>query len=459
MSIVRHIFFVGTALTFASASAASESWHVSERSGAVTVLHSGVIKAALGGAEVVAGDLVTTGPNGRAVLVRGEDYLVVAPSSKLHVAQPVATNPLLQVFQDSGNVVYKIKHLVTPHFSVQTPYLAAVVKGTTFSITVTEAGTALQVIQGALEVQTNDGGAKELVTTGMVALVKSSDMFRLSVGGATPHAVVSPNTRLKSAEPFAKPVTTGTSAPVIATRITEPAVSIATLTAGLVDGSAAFASDATNTTKTTALIKTAMADATAALAAAKVAPSAPTPTPTPTVTVAPPDTVVAAAPVPVQVPVQTSPPAVSAATTPAVVSGCAGVPNCNGSTYTGPSNVANGSSCAGVANCNGGAFNTTTVAALPPVAVTPAPVVAPPPVAVAVVTPTPAPVVASIATPKPAVTPPAVILPPATTALKTNNSNGNGNSANAPGQGAFAAALAALLAKAATFVAALPTAH
>ena len=185
--------FVGGVLLTSAAHAAPDAWHVSERSGVVTILHAGTSHVALMGAEVNVGDVVATGVSGRAVLVRGEDYLVVAPATQLRVAEPTPANPLLQVLQDAGNVIYKIKHLVTPHFAVSTPYLAAVVKGTTFSITVTEQGTAVQVIDGALKVQTNDGGASELVRPGMIAQVSASSRYQLSIGGDHPHVITSPN--------------------------------------------------------------------------------------------------------------------------------------------------------------------------------------------------------------------------------------------------------------------------
>jgi ferric-dicitrate binding protein FerR (iron transport regulator) len=37
------------------------------------------------------------------------------------------------------------------------------VKGTTFSVTVSPTGASVQVIEGAVEVATNDGGARQLV--------------------------------------------------------------------------------------------------------------------------------------------------------------------------------------------------------------------------------------------------------------------------------------------------------
>jgi FecR protein len=492
----------------AVAKAAPQSWRVSERSGPVTILHSGINKVAVQGAEAAAGDVVATGANGRAVLVRGEDYLVVAPSSRLRIATPSQKNSLLQVLQDSGNVVYKIKHLLTPHFSVETPYLAAVVKGTTFSITVNDAGTAVQVVQGALEVQTVDGGAKELIRPGMIARIMATDQFRLKIEGDHPHIVTSPNAPAKqqereaditvsSAEPSAlTDSVTGSENTVITTKIAEGDVSIAKVTGGLIEGNASFAANVTSTTQAVSTIKAAEvelaslpptpaptpADVVAAAdpvlavsgtsgtsggvtpvaaAPATVASSATTPPTVAAATSAPvvPAATAAVATAPAVAPAPTvvaAAPATVATTAPAtVLTSCAGVPNCNGSTYTGPSNVANGSSCAGVANCNGGAFNvngnaggaatptTSTVAtstatpAAPAASVTTAPTVAaatttpvaPAGVPSVVATPT----VAAVATPATApatVAAPVAVVSPTVVASTNGNSNSNSGSSN-----------------------------
>ncbi len=343
---LRRVLLTGSAFVVSGANAASVAWHISERSGAVTVLHAGVNKAALGGAEIFPGDIVSTGANGRAVLVHGEDYLVVAPGAKLHVTQPVAANPLLQVFQESGNVIYKIKHLVTPHFSVQTPFLAAVVKGTTFSITVSDSGAAVKVIQGALEVKTNVGNTSEMVTTGMTALVKSGDLLHLKLGGdvtkpsPVPNGAAKPAAPLTSAAP-GKTETSAASAPaqvaaeaapvaaapapqaepsegVITTKIGEPAVSMAALTGGMIEGNSAFASDMANMNKATSVVTVAIADANAAAAAPPAPAVTPVATPAPvtkptTVTVTTPDATVTVtqAPTPTPTPVTTPAPVVA----------------------------------------------------------------------------------------------------------------------------------------------------
>ena len=161
--------------------ARAEAWRVSESNGQVFVLHSGQSRAAIQGATVDTGDIVSTGKGGRAVLVRGEEYMVVSPNSRLKIAEPEKTGSLNQIFEEFGTVVFKIKKKLTPHFGVDTPYLAAVVKGTTFSVTVTEAGAAVQVIEGAVQVSTLDGGASHLVTPGAIGQVQKGNLFQLRV--------------------------------------------------------------------------------------------------------------------------------------------------------------------------------------------------------------------------------------------------------------------------------------
>ena len=164
--------------------AAAPTWVVSETSAGVTILHAGGARPATRGLHVEAGDIISTGANARAVIVRGDQYAVVAPGTRLEVAGSDGPG-LVQFFEKAGNVVFSIKKSSTPHFGVQTPYLAAVVKGTTFSVTVEDTGAAVQVVEGAVEVATVDGGAKQMVTPGAIATVDANDLRRLVLQGAT----------------------------------------------------------------------------------------------------------------------------------------------------------------------------------------------------------------------------------------------------------------------------------
>ena len=162
-------------------------WRISEASGQVSVGRTGMQKVATRGMGVSAGDTVTTGKGSRAVLVRGAEYMMVAPGSQLRLppAQEQATG-VTRIIEDFGNVVFVIKKKLTPHFEVKTPYLAAVVKGTTFAVGVGAEGASVQVLEGAVDVATGDGGARDLLRPGSVAMVGSNNLYRMTVetGGA-----------------------------------------------------------------------------------------------------------------------------------------------------------------------------------------------------------------------------------------------------------------------------------
>ena len=71
-----------------SAFAETPKWTVSETTGSVVVLRAGLQAAAVRGGTVNGGDSVSTGKNGRAVLVRGEEFLVVSSNSRIVIADP-----------------------------------------------------------------------------------------------------------------------------------------------------------------------------------------------------------------------------------------------------------------------------------------------------------------------------------------------------------------------------------
>jgi hypothetical protein len=191
----KHILGLAPFLFAASATAlaAPPPWKVSEATGDVRLVQNGRITTAVKGALLSSGSTIATGANARAVLVRGEEYVIVSPRTQLRVPADAAPNKIMQLIEDFGTAVFKINKKSTPHFGVQTPYLAAVVKGTTFTVTTGPEGASVQVTEGAVQVSTLDGGAAELVRPGTIAMIGASDLFRLNVEGATSKSVRSPN--------------------------------------------------------------------------------------------------------------------------------------------------------------------------------------------------------------------------------------------------------------------------
>ena len=229
-----------------TAHAGAPQWKLSESAGTVNILRSGVSKIAISGGSLTAGDVITTGAKSRAVLVRGQEYVVVSPNSRLRISAPENSGGVVQFFEELGNVLFRIDKKATPHFGVKTPYLAAVVKGTTFSVTVTETGTAVQVTEGAVQVSTLDGGATQLLSPGMIGVVNQHQQFRLNIAGTETRTIDSPNAPAGSTE-TPEPMDDATLVEIansdfegtISAPILDTPVSLSELTGGLVSNSAA----------------------------------------------------------------------------------------------------------------------------------------------------------------------------------------------------------------------------
>jgi len=158
------------ALLLASTSVhAQVAWTVSETDGRVAIRDESGERPARRGAKIAAGGTIETGANGSAVIVREREFVTVRPNTRLKVPQPSEERSVIQIVQDWGSAIFNIGKQPDPHFGVRTPTLAAVVKGTSFSITVDGTGSSMQVTEGAVEVWTGDGGARDLVTPGEVA--------------------------------------------------------------------------------------------------------------------------------------------------------------------------------------------------------------------------------------------------------------------------------------------------
>lgn len=160
--------------------AAAADWRVTEVAGDARLIQDGKSRPANRGALLASGARILTGANARAVVTRGTEFIVISPNTQLRVPE-VAGGGIVQIIEDFGSAVFHIEKKGKPHFGVKTKFLAALVKGTTFVVTVQQAGASVQVSEGAVEVQTIDGGASAVLTPGGVASVNADDLYRLVV--------------------------------------------------------------------------------------------------------------------------------------------------------------------------------------------------------------------------------------------------------------------------------------
>ncbi|MEA3033880.1 MAG: hypothetical protein QOH86_1896, partial [Sphingomonadales bacterium] len=176
----------------AAEAADSPAWRVTEVAGPVRVVHSGLVLAAARGGQLAAGDVVSTGPGGRAVLVRGQEYVIVSPGTQVRLPGAAEPRGLVQMIEDYGRALFRIERKSTPHFAVRTPYAVALVKGTVFTVEVTDKGSSVAVTEGRVEVSSPFGGDARMVLAGNVAVVARDAPAQVQVSpaaGPDPEAV------------------------------------------------------------------------------------------------------------------------------------------------------------------------------------------------------------------------------------------------------------------------------
>jgi hypothetical protein len=161
---------VAIAAAFPSNAQAGDGWRVADTAGVVRVGGPGYMPVALTRDQELPSDAWIETASGRAVLVRGQETVIVEPNSRVQLPG-TAVNGNTQVLQTIGSAIYKIGKQKAPHFQVDTPYLAAVVKGTAFKVKVEDDEASVTVTEGLVEVSTPDMLDVEFVRPGFTALV------------------------------------------------------------------------------------------------------------------------------------------------------------------------------------------------------------------------------------------------------------------------------------------------
>jgi hypothetical protein len=160
------------------------SWSVSKSSGEVWMTTTGAQQVALKPAEILKpGDTIRTGRNGRVLLVRGEETILVSPNSVIGLPAEKKEG-LTTIVQQAGSILLEVEKRNVKHFEVETPYLAAVVKGTQFRVSVNAASTSVDVIRGQVEVADFKSGQIAQVMPGQVATAFAHGKPGLSLSGS-----------------------------------------------------------------------------------------------------------------------------------------------------------------------------------------------------------------------------------------------------------------------------------
>jgi hypothetical protein len=163
-------------------------WRVSKSSGEVWIDAPGAQPAALSAdATLNPGVSVRTGANGRVLLTRGAETIMVSPNAVIVIPPDKSGSGVeTRILQRAGSALFDVEKKNVRHFEVSTPYLAAVVKGTQFRVTVDEGGSRVEVLRGQVQVTDFKSGQRALVNPSQLAAVAQSGGSGLALSGSGP---------------------------------------------------------------------------------------------------------------------------------------------------------------------------------------------------------------------------------------------------------------------------------
>ena len=116
--------------------------------------------------------------------MRGEETILIAPNSVVGLPAEKKEGLSTTIVQQAGSILLEVEKRNVKHFEVETPYLAAVVKGTQFRVTVNAGSTSVDVIRGQVQVADFRSGQIAQVMPGQHATAFAQGNSGLSLGGS-----------------------------------------------------------------------------------------------------------------------------------------------------------------------------------------------------------------------------------------------------------------------------------
>jgi hypothetical protein len=199
--LIRRRLVASLALSLLGTTAYAADWRLTEVAGSVTIAAPGSDSAAARLNQTVAtGSSVTTFQGGRAVLDNGLQHIVVGPNSRMTVAPDAGG--FARIIQDLGAIMFQVDKKPNPHFRVDTPLLAAVVKGTTFTVEVEAQASSVNVAEGLVEVRSNANNLGRDVPAGASGTIRRDSPASVQVISLTAGQASGPQPPVIAIEPI-----------------------------------------------------------------------------------------------------------------------------------------------------------------------------------------------------------------------------------------------------------------
>jgi len=180
---------------FSATHAGAQEWVIKRVSGAAYFVAPGVeafrIKK---GMVFEKGYTLGTRSGARVLVARGGETIAVGPNTTFAISSYRSRGAQTTLLQRMGTIEVDVEKRSRPHFAVETPFFAAVVKGTKFEVKVRRKDARVSVRRGVVAVEDFASGERTDLTAGQYASSSPSQQVGLSVGGKT-RPVVQPGTK------------------------------------------------------------------------------------------------------------------------------------------------------------------------------------------------------------------------------------------------------------------------
>jgi hypothetical protein len=135
------------------------------------------------------GYTMATRSGARALIARGAETISVGPNANFALSKYRSNNRKTTLLQRSGRLTVDVQKRGRPHFTVETPFLAAVVKGTRFGVSVNSREARVSVERGLVEVSDLATGQTASLGPGQSASSAPGSRSGLSVSGVNAPSV------------------------------------------------------------------------------------------------------------------------------------------------------------------------------------------------------------------------------------------------------------------------------
>jgi hypothetical protein len=176
-------------LLLGSASAFADDWTVVRVRGGVFALDNGQWVQLLRDSVVSDDRIIKSAPGGRATFVRGAETIEVGSDTTIQIDD--SKRGFTTIYEHAGTVGVDAEARNVQHFAVQTPFVAAVVKGTAFVVETGQTASFVAVSRGTVAVHDEHFGTDVAVHAGS-AVASGDEPVTMASVTAIPAGTVQP---------------------------------------------------------------------------------------------------------------------------------------------------------------------------------------------------------------------------------------------------------------------------